>query len=131
MRKEVVILLILGALVAVPLWGCRKSTVPEKTVPGTTSPKETAPGKDTTPDRTEPADTSENPDMVSDRGQLMAGAESESAAQELARLYGITLVDYRNGVALFYTEEDPREVIQRGKDNGWPELSLNRISHIS
>ncbi|MCI7808355.1 hypothetical protein MR626_03575 [bacterium] len=129
MRKEIGILL-MAVLLAVPLWGCQRSrdTVPEKTVPKATLPKQTAPGKEDPGDQTE---TIPALDAVSDRGQLMAGAESRQEAEELARLYGITLVDYQHQVALFFTEEDPGEVIQRGKDNGWPELSLNRISHIS
>lgn len=129
MRKEIGILL-MAVLLAVPLWGCHRSkdTVPEKTMPEAALPKQTAPGKETPADQTE---TIPALDAVSDRGQLMAGAESREAAEELARLYGITLVDYRNQVALFSTEEDPREVIQRGKDNGWPELRLNRMNHSS
>ena len=63
--------------------------------------------------------------------QLLGEAGSRKDAEELAELYGITLVEYKNGVARFHTEEDPREVIRRGKDNGWPELVLNRISHLS
>ena len=129
MRKEIGILL-MAVLLAVPLWGCQRSrdTVPEKTVPKATLPKQTAPGKEDPRDQTE---TIPALDAVSDRGQLMAGAESRQEAEELARLYGITLVDYQHQVALFFTEEDPGEVIQRGKDNGWPELSLNRMNHSS
>ena len=129
MRKEIGILL-MAVLLAVPLWGCQRSrdTVPEKTVPKATLPKQTAPGKEDPGDQTE---TIPALDAVSDRGQLMAGAESRQKAEELARLYGITLVDYQHQVALLFTEEDPGEVIQRGKDNGWPELSLNRMNHSS
>ena len=74
MRKEIGILL-MAVLLAVPLWGCQRSkdTVPEKTVPKATLPKQTAPGKEDPGDQTE---TIPALDAVSDRGQLMAGAES-------------------------------------------------------
>ena len=62
--------------------------------------------------------------------QLIARAESPEAAEAIARQYGITLVRYRNGLAAFYTDEDPADVMDR-RQEGWPELHLNRISHIS
>ena len=62
--------------------------------------------------------------------QLMARAESPEAAETIARQYGITLVRYRNGLAAFYTDEDPADVMDR-RQEGWPELYLNRISHAS
>lgn len=63
--------------------------------------------------------------------QLLGEAESREKAEELAELYGITLVEYKNRLARFHTDEDPREVIRRGKDNGWPELVLNRVTPLS
>lgn len=67
---------------------------------------------------------------TSEEVQLLGEAESREDAEELAKLYGITLVDYKNGLGRFHTEEDPREVIRRGKDNGWPELVLNRATSL-
>ena len=58
---------------------------------------------------------------------LMAAVESQEEAEELAELYGITLVDFGNGIATFYTEENPYEVIKRGEDNGWKLLEINHI----
>ncbi len=59
--------------------------------------------------------------------QLLAKAESEAQAQEIARLYGITLVEFRRGLAAFYTEENPKDVIAR-REQGWPELYHNNLS---
>ena len=61
---------------------------------------------------------------------LVCSAETLEEAEAIAEQYGIKLVDFSYGVATFFTEEDPREVIQRGLDNAWPELSLNRISQL-
>lgn len=62
--------------------------------------------------------------------QLLGAAASREEAENLAELYGITLVKFQNGLARFHTEEDPKEVIRRGKENGWPELTLNRTSKL-
>lgn len=59
--------------------------------------------------------------------QLLAKAENETQAREIARLYGITLVDFRKGLASFYTEENPKDVMAR-QENGWPELYHNNLS---
>ena len=56
---------------------------------------------------------------------LMAIADSEEAAEEIAELYGITLVTCENGIAVYQTEEDPMQVISRGQENNYPQLSLN------
>lgn len=64
---------------------------------------------------------------VYEDGQLMCEAESRREAEEIAELYGITLVEFLGNVAVFYTEENPDDVIRRGQENDWPELSLNFI----
>lgn len=85
---------------------------------------------------TSPADTVEV--IPSDRphsgssvieGQLIALADTQEDAKEIAELYEIQLLSYSNGVALFYTEEDTDAVIARGLANGWPTLSKNSVSH--
>lgn len=68
------------------------------------------------------------PFAVSPTGQLMCMVDTLEEAQKIAELYGITLVEHDYGIAVFYTEENPREVIIRGRENGWPELSLNTAS---
>ena len=62
---------------------------------------------------------------VSQEGQLMAMAQTLEDAQALAELYGIELVDFSYQIAMFRTQENPWEVIRRGQENGWPELSIN------
>lgn len=62
--------------------------------------------------------------------QLMALADTEEQAQEIAEQYGITLVSYEGGTAVYHTEEDPFSVIVRGQENGYPELSLNYVYTI-
>lgn len=101
------------------LAGCR-SGKPAETAPAETKPVETA-----APETSASVETL--PDAVSQEGQLVAAAQSQEEAQSIAELYGIRLVDWGYGVAKFYTDEDPREVIRRGQENGWPELDLNHI----
>lgn len=59
--------------------------------------------------------------------QLMALTDTEEQAQEIAEQYGITLVSYEMGVAVYHTEEDPLEVIARGQEKGYPALSPNFV----
>ena len=70
------------------------------------------------------------PAEYSQEAPLICSAESEEEAKQIAEQYGIRLVDYSYGVASFYTEEDPAEVIRRGLEEGWTELSLNLIQPI-
>lgn len=67
---------------------------------------------------------------VAEDGQLYAVIASQEEAEAIAEQYGITLVRCGAHVAVFYTEEDPEAVIQRGLDNGWPELSLNDVLSV-
>ena len=62
--------------------------------------------------------------------QLIALADSEEQAREIAEQYGITLVSYEMGVAVYHTEEDPLEVIARGQEKGYPALSPNFVQSI-
>ena len=56
---------------------------------------------------------------------LLFPAESLEEAQAVGAQYGITLLSYDFGLAVYGTQEDPVEVIRRGREQGWPELSLN------
>ncbi|MBD5518425.1 MAG: hypothetical protein HDR07_08020 [Lachnospiraceae bacterium] len=58
---------------------------------------------------------------------LMALTETEEEAQGIAEQYGIDLVSFENGLALYQTNEDPFEVIARGEKNGYTKLSINFI----
>ena len=62
---------------------------------------------------------------------LICLADSLEQAQQIARLYGIELVDYTEGLACFYTEAEPETVIAQGMEQGWPELSLNEVVSVS
>lgn len=65
------------------------------------------------------------------KGNLIAWADDRAQAEEIAALYEIELISYSDFIALFHTDEEPNDVIKRGKANGWPELSRNDIIHIS
>ncbi|MBQ3193727.1 MAG: hypothetical protein IJB59_09195 [Oscillospiraceae bacterium] len=99
--------MIVLVLMAALLYGCGK---PDAVITG----EETAQPQGIRDDNT-----------ISAEEPLAATVESREEAEELARLYGITLVDYSYGVATFDTREDPQAVIARGREQGWPELSLN------
>ena len=40
-------------------------------------------------------------------------------------------MEYGYGVASFHSEEAPETVIERGKAQGWPELSLNTVVSLT
>ena len=112
MNRFLIIFLLL--LLPLGLWGCKRSG-------DISRPENIAPWKDS---------DSKGIGSVSEEGQLMGFAESQEDAEALAELYGITLVEYQNGLALFHTDEDPKEVIRRGQEKGWQELSLNRVQKL-
>jgi len=77
---------------------------------------------------------SERPDREGGRGggsyvpdELVGTFDDEEQAKACAELYGIELLSFSYGVAVFKVEGDPKELIAKGKENGWPELSLNHI----
>ena len=59
-------------------------------------------------------------------GELICLTDSPEEAARIAELYGISLIRYADGLALYQTDEDPQEVIRRGIEQGWPELSRNQ-----
>ena len=73
------------------------------------------------------ARTSWNTPEAEEGRELMAGVSSREEAEEIALLYGIELVDCSEYIACFHTEEDLGEVINRGKENGWPPLEINFV----
>ena len=79
-----------------------------------------------------PVSTPEPVGIVNDAEgrELMCMAETEEQAREIASLYGMELIDYQEGFALFHTEEDPGAVKQRGIDHGWPELEINVVNPL-
>ena len=128
MRQTILWILI---LMLVFLCGCRSSgeTLPPPPVNATTHPKTEATMPSVKP--AHPSSETKPWDAVSNLGQLKGKAEDWDNAEEIAELYGITLVNYGNGLALFYTEENPKAVIARGEENGWPPLSLNRTTKLN
>ena len=59
--------------------------------------------------------------------ELFATFETEEDAQAVAELYGIELVSFSDGVAVFHTEEDPAAVVARGKEKGWAPIEINYL----
>jgi len=57
--------------------------------------------------------------------ELMSLAENREEALKIAELYGVELVSYSYGVAVYHTDENPQDVIRRGSDNGWPLIEIN------
>ena len=112
MNKRIPIFLSLTALL---LSGCAGQAKPGPTEPAAIT-QPTAPAS-SAPETSETGETAEP--------QLMALTDTEKAAEEIAGQYGITLVSWQDGLALFFTEEDPEAVVRRGVKNGWPELSVN------
>ena len=76
----------------------------------------------------EPAETQ----YVTSNGvtEYIALCDSQKEAEDLATAYGITLKEFRDGVATFESEKNPDEISRYGKKHGLPELSLNLIYHI-
>ena len=62
--------------------------------------------------------------------ELMCSAADENEAFKIAKDYGITLSEFKFGVATFHTDEDPEAVIKRGKKLGLKELSLNTVTRL-
>lgn len=111
MNKRIPIFLSLTALL---LSGCAEGQKPqptEATVVTVQPPASTQPQTEETAGVVEP--------------QLMALTDTRAEAEEIAGQYGITLASWQDGLALFFTEEDPEAVVRRGVKNGWPELSVN------
>ena len=63
--------------------------------------------------------------LISENKQLMTTVETKEEAEKIAGIYGITLTEYYNGVAVFSTDEDPYEIIERGQEQGCPQLFIN------
>ena len=72
-----------------------------------------------------PIKTTQPPEQEdSMNANLMAWADDQTQAEQIAALYNISLVFYSDHIATFYTEQDLNEIIELGKANGWTELSI-------
>ena len=63
--------------------------------------------------------------------ELYTLVETEEEARKIAEIYGIELVDFSHGTAVFHSEKDPRNIIAKGQENGWPSLEVNSIIQSS
>ena len=81
-------------------------------------------------DATDPQEIQEHEPLVSEDAQLLCLTQTQKEAQEIAALYGIELVCWYDGLATFRTDEDPREVIRRGEEQGWKALELNHTVQL-
>ena len=109
---------IVGVLIlAVVLVGCPRAPA-EPTATAQPPPPSTAP----TAAETEATQTAQT---ESSGTQLMGPAETLEEARELAEQYGVELLRWNYGLAVYYTEENPTEVIRRAEAAGLPELSIN------
>ncbi len=107
-RKTMFVLLAVAAL----LPGCAgRSAQPEPTPPPAVMPPSTV----------------EQPQNYAEGKELLALAETEEESKQLADLYGIELVEFGSGLAVFHTEENPADVVRRGEENGWPALEVNYL----
>lgn len=57
--------------------------------------------------------------------ELIALAEDQAEAEKTAELYGIQLISFSDGVAVYITDKDPQELIELGDNNGYPTLTVN------
>lgn len=103
-------------LAAAVLTGCAHRAAVETTTVSTET---------TVPEQTQPTQD------LQTEGQLMAKAPTREEAQALAEQYGITLLRWHHGIAVFYTEEDPAAVIRRGQEKGWQALSVNHAMGLN
>lgn len=108
--KYILILILAAALL---LCGCRRTNQPVFI------------RKEPSSETTLPASSQEE-----EIGQLLYLTDSSEEAEEIAQLYGIALLRHYDGLAIYRTDEDPQEVIRRGIENSWPELSLNQTLYL-
>lgn len=62
--------------------------------------------------------------------ELIALADTEEQALEIAELYQIELLSFSEGVAVYTTDQDPQELIALGQEKGYPLLSINQTLQL-
>lgn len=115
-------LLLLSAAI---LAGCQKAPQEQVLPTKVTAPAAQTAPTETPPSEMPPCDTVPATQESEWEGELVAQADTLEQAQEIAGLYGIQLLHYEYGIAVYTTQEDPDAVIQRGMENGWPLLERN------
>ena len=125
-------LAILSGVLLLCLFGCGRASMEPVAAPPSLEP--TAAPPPAQPEKS--ASTEKLPATAAPResdaplyDNLLSWAENEAEAEEIAAQYGIEFISYAYNVATYHTDEDPRPVIARGKQNGWPELSLNGMNY--
>jgi len=116
--KQILIFLFAAALL---LCGCRRNAPPEVLSKKTSAPAESFEST---------LSTSSEPNLPASSNELLYLTDTLAEANKIADLYDIELIRHYDGLAVFHTDEDPREVIRRGIENGWPELSLNHTVNL-
>lgn len=102
-------------LTALLICGCQRSA-PAATTGIAQTQLTTAPSETTAPPETTAPALYEN---------LTAWAASQEEARSIAESYGIELCSYAANIATFHTDDDPYQVVRRGREQGLPELSVN------
>ena len=123
------------ALLLAALFGCGRAPLPVKptpaqpaaTVPATSAAPLAASATPPLPAQSEPLPP--KPAAAAPYDNLLCRADDEEAARAIAALYEIEFVSFSYHIATFHTDEDPRDVIKRGKQNGWTELSVNGMNY--
>lgn len=115
-RKEEPVKPILCLLLAALLLGGCQSSAPAATTEIAQTQQTTAPSETSTPPETTDGALYEN---------LTAWASSQEEARSIAESYGIQLCSYAANIATFHTDDDPHQVVRRGREQGLPELSVN------
>lgn len=62
--------------------------------------------------------------------EMIALADTEEEALEIAELYQIELLSFSDGVAVYQTDRDPAELTALGQQNGYPALTLNNTLQL-
>ena len=107
MMKTIVFALLIGTLAAFSALGLSAG----KTDPAPAAAETAAPAAEHTPN-------------------LSFWADDEADIDRVSELYGIECVFREGHMALYYTEEDPQEVIARGDAAGWPHLEARTSGQL-
>lgn len=78
-----------------------------------------------------PAQGADQKGEVAPGQELTCLVNTQQDALAIARQYGIELVGFEAGVAVFHTEDDWSQIIEQGRKAGWPELSPNYVMELS
>lgn len=62
--------------------------------------------------------------------ELVALADTQEEAERIGELYGIELSSYSYGTAVYVTDKDPLQLMELGRDNDYPALTLNGESYL-